>query len=311
MTNLLLGATGFMGGHLVEYLFKQGEISKGTFRAGSHLKIMDSSGVQGVEADLLDHHSLHEALEGVDTVYSLASPMPDTGAKGYEALNREGIRNLLEAAREAGVMTFVHLSTLDVYGFKTKNRTISESSKPQPNHPYQRAKLEADKLLLDFAEKNPSIKVVIVRSSRAIGPRDRTVTLPILKMAEAGAIVLPPGELMSFSHPKDVAQAMHKSATSNSLRGRIYLVKSFDSTIDDLSAAILTASGRHAAIKRQGFRTGKTLLPGYAVEQIKASLRIQGEGTLPDLGYSPSYDIRKLGEDVAEWYRREPWVTEE
>ncbi len=285
MTNLLLGATGFMGGHLVEYLFKQGEISKGTFRAGSHLKIMDSSGVQGVEADLLDHHSLHEALEGVDTVYSLASPMPDTGAKGYEALNGEGIRNLLEAAREAGVMTFVHLSTLDVYGFK-KNRTISESSEPQPDHPYQRAKLEADKLLLDFAEKNPSIKVVIVRSSRAIGPRDRTVTLPILKMAEAGAIVLPPGEL-------------------------IYLVKSFDSTIDDLSAAILTASGRHAAIKRQGFRTGKTLLPGYAVEQIKASLRIQGEGTLPDLGYSPSYDIRKLGEDVAEWYRREPWVTEE
>ena len=116
---------------------------------------------------------------------------------------------------------------------------------------------------------------------------------------------------MSFSHPKDVAQAMHKSATSNSLRGRIYLVKSFDSTIDDVSAAILTASGRHAVIKRQGFRAGKTLLPGYAVEQIKASLRIQGEGTLPDLGYSPSYDIRKLGEDVAEWYRREPWVTEE
>jgi len=117
--------------------------------------------------------------------------------------------------------------------------------------------------------------------------------------------------LMSISHPKDVAQAMHKSATSNSLRGRVYLVKSFDSTIDDLSAAILTASGRHAAIKRQGFRTGKTLLPGYAVEQIKASLRIQGEGTLHDLGYSPSYDVRKLGEDVAEWYRREPWVTEE
>src|SRR5207245_11575530 len=98
MTNLLLGATGFMGGRLVEYLFKQGEISKGTFRAGSHLKIMDSSGVQGVEADLLDHHSLHEALERTDTVYSLASPMPDTGAKGYEALNEERHRHLIDAA---------------------------------------------------------------------------------------------------------------------------------------------------------------------------------------------------------------------
>src|SRR2546428_1704300 len=212
MTNLLLGATGFIGGHLVEYLFKQGEISRGTFRAGSHLKILDSSGVQGVEADLLDHHSLHEALEGVDTVYSLASPMPDTGAKGYEALNREGIRNLLEAAREAGVMTFVHLSTLDVYGFKKKNRTISESSEPQPDHPYQKAKLEADRLLLDFAEKNPSIKVVIVRSSRAIGPRDRTVTLPILKMAEAGGGVLPPRASVSFTRPHGAARTTPQAA---------------------------------------------------------------------------------------------------
>ncbi len=310
MTNLLLGATGFMGGHLVEYLFQQGEISRGVFRAGSHLKIMDSSGVQGVEADLLDHHSLHEALEGVDTVYSLASPMPDTGAKEYAALNREGIRNLLEAAREAGVTTLVHLSTLDVYGFK--NRTITESSEPQPDHPYQRAKLEADRLLLGFADKNPDLKVVILRSSRAVGPRDRTVTLPILKMAEVGPVVLPPGEVMSFSHPKDVAQAMHKAATTtNSPRKKLYLVKSFDSPVDDVAAAIVTASGRKAVIKRQGFRTGRTLLPGYAVEQIKASLRIQGEGSLEDLAYSPSYDLRKLGEDVAEWYRREPWVTEE
>jgi nucleoside-diphosphate-sugar epimerase len=309
MTNLLLGATGFMGGHLVEYLFQQGEISKGVFRAGSHLKIMDSSGVQGVEADLLDHHSLHEALEGVDTVYSLASPMPDSSEKEYATLNREGIRNLLEAAREAGVMTLVHLSTLDVYGFK--NRTITESSVPQPGHPYQRAKLEADVLFREFGEKNPDLKVVIVRSARGVGPRDRTVTLPILKMAEAGAVVLPPGEVMSFSHPKDVAQAMHKAATSSSLQKKLYLVKSFDTTVDDVAAAIVTATGRKAAIKRQGFRTGRTLLPSYAVEQIRASLRIQGEGKLEDLGYSPSYDPKKLGEDVAEWYRREPWATEE
>src|SRR5712691_3782998 len=250
MTNLLLGATGFMGGHLVEYLFQQGEISRGTFRPGSHLKIMDSSGVQGVEADLLDHHSIHEALEGVDTIYSLASPMPDTGAKEYAALNTAGIRILLEAAQEAGVMTLVHLSTLDVYGFK--NRTITESSEPQPDHPYQRAKLEAERLLLDFGGKNPGVKVVIVRSSRAVGPRDRTVTLPILKMAEGGAVVLPPGEVMSFSHPKDVAQAMHKAATSNPLRKKLYLVKSFDSTIDDVAAAMIAASGSHAVIKRQG-----------------------------------------------------------
>ena len=57
--NLLVGGTGFVGGHVVEYLFQQGEISRGIFRKGSHLKIMDTNGFLGLVADLLDHHSLH------------------------------------------------------------------------------------------------------------------------------------------------------------------------------------------------------------------------------------------------------------
>jgi nucleoside-diphosphate-sugar epimerase len=308
MTNLLVGGTGFIGGHLVEYLFQQGEISKGIFRSGSHLKIMDSSGVQGVEADLLDHHSLHSALEGVDTVYSLASPTPGNGAKDYETLNTRGVSNLIEAAREAGVSKIVHLSTIDVLGFK--NRTVTESSRAEPAHPYQKAKLEAERLLIEFAEGSPDVRVVIIRSSRAIGSRDGTIVLPILKMALRGRIILPQGDMMSFAHPKDVAQAMHKAAIGDP-RKRVYMVKSFDSTIDDVAAAIVDATHTRAVIKRQGFRTGRTLLPDYAVEQVRASLRIAGEGGIPDLGYSPSYDLRKLGEDVEAWFKREPWVTEE
>ena len=95
--NLLVGATGFVGGHLVEYLFQQGEISKGVFRKGSHLKIMDTNGVQGLEADLMDHHTLHEAMEGVDAVYNLLSPMPDSDT-GFLTPNTEGLRNLLEGS---------------------------------------------------------------------------------------------------------------------------------------------------------------------------------------------------------------------
>ncbi len=309
MTNLLVGATGFIGGHLVEHLFQQGEISKGTFRAGSYLKIMDNSGVQGIEADLLDHHSLHEALEGVDTVYNLASPMPDTGVKEYMKVNTEGITNLLEVAKESGVKTLVHLGTTDVYGFTT--RTITESSEPRPAHPYQTAKLAADRLLLQYAESNPDTKVVIVRSARAIGSRDRTLALPILKMAEKGEVVLPPGGRMSLSHPGDVAQAMYKAATNASLRKRLYLVKSFDATIDEVAATILKASGRKASKKRQGFMTGRTLLPGYAADQVKASLRLEEQESWKELGYVPAYDLAKLGQDVGEWYRKQPWVTED
>jgi len=309
MTNLLIGATGFIGGHLLEQLFREGEISKGTFRAGSYLKIMDSTGVQGIEADLLDHHSMHEALEGVDTVYSLASPMPDTGAKDYMKINTEGIANLIEVAREAGVKTLVHLSTMDVYGFTT--RTITESSEPRPTHPYQVAKLAADRLILQHAEKNPDAKVVIIRSARAVGSRDRTLALPVLKMAEEGEVVLPSGGMMSLSHPKDVARAMYKAATAASVRRRLYLMKSFDATIDEVAGMIIESSGREASIRRQGFMTERTLIPAYATEQVKASLRLEDQESWKELGYKPEYDLTELGQEIGEWYRKQPWVTEE
>jgi len=294
---------------LAEYLFQQGEISKGTFRVGSHLKILDDSGVQGFEADLLDHHSLHEAMDGAETVYNLASPMPDTDARDYEKVNTEGISNLLEVAKETGVKTIIHLSTLDVYGFKT--RAITESSSPQPTHPYQKAKLGAEKLVLDFAEMNRGVRVVIIRAARAIGPRDRTIVLPILKMAEGGKVLLPAGGMMSFTHPKDIAQAMYRAATAQVSPRRLCLLKSFDSTLEGVAMALVKSTGREAEIRREGFIGGRSLLPDYASQQSKASLIIGEQEFWRELGYAPSFDVTKFGEDVGEWYRRQPWVTEE
>ena len=132
--NLLVGGTGFVGGHVVEYLFQQGEISKGIFRKGAHLKIMDSSGVQGIEADLLDHHSLHEAMEGTDAVYSMASPMPGADSD-FIGVNTEGILNLLEAAKESRVKAFIHLSTVDVHG--SHPGVIDASTPVAPANEYQ------------------------------------------------------------------------------------------------------------------------------------------------------------------------------
>ena len=125
--NLIVGGTGFIGGHLAEYFFQEGEMSKGVFRKGSHLRIMDQCGIQILEADLMDKESLHEALEMVNVVYNLASPTPDHEGQGdYFEVNTKGLRNLLEEAEEHGVKDFVHLSTLDVFGFKKKKVGANE-----------------------------------------------------------------------------------------------------------------------------------------------------------------------------------------
>lgn len=304
--NLLVGATGFVGGHLVEYLFKQGEISKGTFRKGSHLKIMDSNGVQGIEADLLDHHSLHEAMEGVDTVYNLASPMPGSDTDFWK-VNTEGTLNLLEVAAESKVKSFVHLSTLDVYGFGAG--TVTQSTPPNPSTEYQKSKLEAERILIEFSKRAQDPRAMIIRSAKAVGPRDDSLAIPILKMINTGKVTLPSSGPMSFSHPRDIAQAMFASATGLLPTGGAYMVKSFDSTPEDLARGVVSALRGRAEFRKQGLFTNSEV-PKYAAEQLKASLRIEAQPNWNELGYAPQYDLKNTCEEIADWSKREPWVTE-
>jgi len=304
--NLLIGATGFIGGHVVEYLFQQGEISKGTFRKGAHLKVMDTNGVQGIETDLLDHHVLHEAMEEVDTVYSMASPMP-YGDTDFERLNTEGISNVLEVAQEAKVKTIVHLSTLDVYGFN--GGLVTESTATKPSGPYQTSKLAADRLLQEFTRRNPDPRVVIIRPARAIGSRDPSLTIPLLRMAESGSVNMPGSRSASFTHPRDVAQAMYRAATTPSVAGRVYLLKSFDASPDELGRALLNSLGVSARVKKEGVFS-RSSLPPYTSEQIRAGLRLDAQESWRELGYSPQFGLQQTCEEIAQWYRKEPWATE-
>lgn len=304
--NLLVGATGFVGGHVVEYLFQQGEISKATFRKGSYLKNLDSHGVQGVEADLLDHHSLHEAMDGVDVIYSMASPMPGADSE-FMKINTEGVRNLLEVAAESKVKAFVHLSTLDVYGFRS--RLVDVSTLFSPSDEYQRSKAEAERLLKEFSSRNDQPKVVILRAARALGSRDESLVLPVLRMLSSGKVVIPSNGTMSFSHPHDLARAMFLAATADIPTGKAFLVKSFDSTPIEVAAGIARATGSRSEIERQGVFFSSTL-PKYTANQLKASTRMADQRDWMELGYAPEYGLKETCEEIAAWFKKEPWIIE-
>ena len=304
--NLLVGATGFIGGHLVEHLFQVGEISKATFRKGSHLKILDTNGVQGVEADLLDHHSLHEAMEGVDVVYSMASPMPGADSD-FMRINTEGLRNHLDVAAESKVKRFVHLSTLEVYGFRPK--LVGLSTPFAPSNDYQRSKVEAELLLQEFARRNLQPRVSILRAARAVGSRDESLVVPLLRMLSRGKAAVPSDGAMSFSHPRDIAQGLFLATTSSLPSGGAFLLKSFDSTPEMVAAGVAGAAGLKAEIKRAG-EFSSSGLPKYTEQQLKASTRIEDQADWKSLGYEPKYDLRGTCEEIGAWFKKEPWVAE-
>jgi nucleoside-diphosphate-sugar epimerase len=318
--NLLVGGTGFIGGHLAEYFFKEGEISKGMFRKGSFLRIMDQCGIQCIEADPLDRESLHEAMDMVDVVYNLASPTPDHREGDekdgdYLTMNSKGLLNLLEEADEHGVKDFVHLSTLDVFGFNRKQVGQDTTVSGLPGHPYQAAKFQGERLALDYGKRKQELggeemRVKVVRAAKSVGPRDSTLALPILRMMKGRRMVLPSrsGSPMSFTHPKDVAQALYKVATAGEA-GRIYQVKSFDASVDEFATQVMEESGTKSQIRHESLFS-KTSVPPYTASQVRAGLLLEKQESWGAIGYSPGYDLMTTAREIAEWHGKEPWLTE-
>jgi nucleoside-diphosphate-sugar epimerase len=275
---------------------------------------MDQCGIQILEADLLERDSLHEALDGVNAVYNLASPTPDhEGQADYFEVNTKGLRNLLAEAEEHGVNDFVHLSTLDVFGFKKKKVGANDDSLGGPSslsHPYQKAKLQAEMEIQEFSKKGGEMRLKVVRATKATGPRDTTLALPLLRMMESGSVVLPSGSdsPMSFTHPRDVAKALFRVATAGE-GGRVYQVKSFDATTEELARGVMEACGKKAQVKREGLFS-KTALPPYTSTQVKAGLLLEKQESWSAISYSPEYDLKRMCGEIAEWHGKEPWLTE-
>ncbi len=106
MTLLVTGATGEIGGTLIERLRP-----RGTVRVLSRRARQPAAGVEWVEGDLRDAASLSAACDGVSTVLHMAAVTHARRAADYRTVNVEGTSHLLRAAQKAAVGRFVHLST--------------------------------------------------------------------------------------------------------------------------------------------------------------------------------------------------------
>lgn len=106
----VLGATGYIGSHLVPVLAARGVVVRAI---GRNPEVLEARGWQGVEivgADALTPTTLEAALAGVDTLYYLVHSMA-AGAR-FRELDARAARNVAAAARAAGVQRIVYLGGL-------------------------------------------------------------------------------------------------------------------------------------------------------------------------------------------------------
>jgi len=129
---LVTGASGFVGCHVVLKLLSRGEPVRVLKRAASPMKNLEGLEVETLTGDLTDPASLREAVSGCRWLYHVAADYrlwsPDP-ASLYKS-NVEGTRNLLEAARAAGVERTVYTSSVGALGIPKTGSGIGEENTP-------------------------------------------------------------------------------------------------------------------------------------------------------------------------------------
>ena len=121
---LIVGATGILGGMITQRLLESGkevrilvrhnspaeEMAKQRMATSPQLLI--EAGAQPVYGDLKDRASLDQACQGIETVITTANSAMRGGEDNVDTVDRHGNRNLIEAARAAGVKQFIFISFL-------------------------------------------------------------------------------------------------------------------------------------------------------------------------------------------------------
>ncbi|MHC4923565.1 MAG: NAD(P)H-binding protein [Planctomycetota bacterium] len=107
---LITGATGYVGGRLLEVLEQQGRRLRCMARRPEYLRPRAAEETEVVQGDLLEPDGVRRALEGVHTAYYLAHSMGTRGR--FEEEEKRGASNFAEAARDAGVQRIIYVGGL-------------------------------------------------------------------------------------------------------------------------------------------------------------------------------------------------------
>ncbi|UKJ07978.1 NAD-dependent epimerase/dehydratase family protein [Solitalea lacus] len=128
----ITGATGFLGTQLVLDLINAGNNVRALKRASSSIPFqLQNKPIEWVEGDVLDYHSLEDAMQGVMHVYHCAAKValnPKYKAEMYKT-NIEGTANIVNACLAMGVKKLMHVSSIAAIGFAKPGELITEDHK--------------------------------------------------------------------------------------------------------------------------------------------------------------------------------------
>lgn len=240
------GGTGFVGANLVRALLAAGHRVRALARTGSDMRNLDGLDIEIVRGDCNDD-SLPEKMRGCEAVFHVAAHYSlfriDRAAVLHD--NVDGTRNVLAAARTAGVKRTVYTSSVSAVGVKHGGVAdeTHQGSLEEAIGAYKRSKLLAEREAHAAAAAGQD--VVIVNPSTPIGPWDRkpTPTGEILVRFLTGRMPAFVDAGLNFAAVSDIAHG-HVLAYERGRSGERYILGGVNLTLHALLERIAAISGK-------------------------------------------------------------------
>jgi nucleoside-diphosphate-sugar epimerase len=309
-TALVCGGGGFIGGHLINRLKKEGYFVRGVDLKENEYG--NDKADEFVIGDLRDPHVAEKVVKGMNEVYQLAA---DMGGAGYiftgdhdaAVMHNSALCNLnvLDAAEKAGVQKIFYSSSACMYPeynqLDPDNPKCSEDSAypAAPDSEYGWEKLFSERLYFAY-QRNTKIKVKVARFHNIFGPqgtwtggKEKAPAALCRKVAESenGSFIEVWGDgkqTRSFLFIDECVEAVRRLMDSE-FSGPVNVGSEEMISINDFAKMVIDISGKNISIKNIPGPTG--------VRGRNSDNKLIRE----KLGWEPGLPLRKGMEITYKW----------
>jgi nucleoside-diphosphate-sugar epimerase len=221
---LVTGATGFIGGRVVEKLILEYHASVRVL-VRNYVRALRVARypVEMVGGDVTDADDVERAAKGCDHVIHCAYGSSGT-PEAQRAVNVQGTRNILEVVSRSGAR-LIHLSTVQVYGPLQDGDLDETTPRRYFGDSYSNSKLDAENLVLDYVSHR-RLPAIILQPTVVYGPYAPTWTESVLKRLKRGRQILVNGGdgLCNAVYIDDVADAILLALVHDTAVGESFLI---------------------------------------------------------------------------------------
>ncbi len=326
MAMFITGGTSSIGRVLIKTLAANGVPMRVLVRKSSNRRLLEFPGVTFVEGDVTDAGAVREGMAGCRSVTHLAAMVGHHVPEAeWWRVNRDGSRNILQAAHQLHINSMVQVSSLAVLGYTQPGETADESRPIDTSryvNLYQKTKHAADEIAQEYASKGLPVKIVYPAFGFGCSQATSHASMQeqtLLRMAAGKPVaVMGSGKnRLCLAYYKDTVEGI-LLAHEKGKGGEGYILGNDNLTFKEIWNVVAKILGKEPPRRRIPLPilkltasvslavTGKSVFPPDFLEMVGFDWRFSHQKALEQLGWRPHSFEEALRETWQE-YQAQGW----